>query len=47
MPLQRTISMKRLLVTSVAAAMLTAGGAQAGKDDNSLVYGQSIAVTDL
>lgn len=36
-----------LLLAGAAAAALAAGPAMAGKDDNTLVYGQSLAITDL
>ncbi len=36
-----------LLLAGTAAALAMVGPAMAGKDDNSLVYGQSLAITDL
>lgn len=43
----RFTHLRSLLLAGAAVTVLAAGPVQAGMDDNTLVYGQSLAVTDL
>ena len=42
-----TIRALRTMLAGAAGALLAAAGASAGPEDNSLVYGQSLAITDI
>ena len=40
-------ALRRTLAAAAAGTLLTLGGAAAGPDDNSLIYGQSLPITDI